>query len=182
MTFVKALKDTLNFEFQLGKKFYFEAGGMILLDEITESSGKFNFEKSKFNGIISNAFEPYLSVYVDAEDKRIQELLTQYKTQKNDEDESILVLSSSADLFFFYRQSLQNCHQLSNRKPLLDLFKVFCKYLQQYCEFLSSQLPSEVELRKSNSSKELRIICIILNTAEYCSTTIDQVNYALLVA
>lgn len=132
---------------------------------------------SKFHGIISNSFEPYLTIYVDSEDKNILDMINSYKLKKEAEAEDSLVLSSSADLFYYYRQSLQNCYQLTNKKPLHDLFKVFAKYIGTYCDFLLTRLPTEIDMKRTLNKNEFKTICIVLNTAEYAQNTCTQVKY-----
>jgi hypothetical protein len=51
------------------------------------------------------------------------------------------VLPSSIDLFYMFRNSLDRCLKLTNKKPLLDLAKVFAKHLASYAELLISHLP-----------------------------------------
>ena len=51
-----------------------------------------------------------------------------------------IVLKSAAELFFFFDGSLNNCSQLSMKKPFLDLVKIFCKVigLVRWCSFLEN--------------------------------------------
>ena len=51
-------------------------------------------------------------------------------------------MSTSTDIFFFYRESLKRCSKISTRKPLLDLSKLFGKYLIKYSEILRDKIPS----------------------------------------
>lgn len=44
------------------------------------------------------------------------------------------VLPSSTELFYFYRQTLEQCARLSNRGPFKDLCAVFAKYLRAYAD------------------------------------------------
>lgn len=74
--------------------------------------------------------------------RKLQELMTRIKTQQeNLDDDSYSVLSSSTDLFFFYRESLKRCSKISTRRPLLDLATLFGKYLLNYKEILASKIP-----------------------------------------
>ena len=97
----------------------------------------------RFYGLISGCFEPYLVLYINAEEEKLVELMNRIKTQKeNLDDDSYSVLSSSTDLFFFYKESLKRCSKISTRKPLLDLAKLFGKYLHNYSEILTAKLPA----------------------------------------
>lgn len=49
-------------------------------------------------------------------------------------DNPSAVLPSSTDLFHAYREALERCARLSVRQPLLDLCKVYRKWLKVYAE------------------------------------------------
>lgn len=51
-----------------------------------------------------------------------------------DEQTTHTVLPSSTELFYFYRQTLEQCARLSTRAPFLDLCGVFKKWLKAYAE------------------------------------------------
>lgn len=48
------------------------------------------------------------------------------------EENPVLVLPSSTELFYFYGQNLEQCAKLSNRKPLSDLCDLHKKWLRVY--------------------------------------------------
>lgn len=96
-----------------------------------------------------------------------------FKTQQLD-DVSIPAFLSSNDLFAFFKTSLNRCVKLSNRKPMIDLSRVFTKYLNRYVEHLNSKLPREEN--RIVSEPELVAICRALNTAVYVGNTAGQVE------
>jgi hypothetical protein len=49
-------------------------------------------------------------------------------------DNPSAVLPSSTELFYFYREALDKCAKLSIRQPLLDLCRVYRKWLKIYAE------------------------------------------------
>lgn len=49
-------------------------------------------------------------------------------------DNPSAVLPSSTELFYFYREALERCAKLSTRQALLDLCKVYRKWLKTYAE------------------------------------------------
>lgn len=49
-------------------------------------------------------------------------------------DNPSAVLPSSSELFYFYREALERCAKLSIRQPLLDLCRVYRKWLKVYAE------------------------------------------------
>ncbi|BFZ53589.1 Vacuolar protein sorting-associated protein 53 [Savitreella phatthalungensis] len=117
---------------------------------------------------LSDAFEPYLGVFVDQQDRTLAGMLQGYKTQKwpaMDEE----VLPSSADLFYFYLNQLEACAQLSNGQPLADFARVMAKYLNIYC----SQV---LEAKYQSQVVTVEEIIMILRTADYCATTTQQLE------
>ena len=66
---------------------------------------------------------------------------------KKIKDEDDTIVSSSTDLFYFYRQTLQNFSQFSNRKSLLELGKLFGKWLKAFADLLSLKLPKYVPFK-----------------------------------
>ncbi|KAF8070050.1 Vps53-like protein [Lyophyllum atratum] len=146
---------------------------------------------------ISAAFEPHMSIFVDAQDKVLADMLAPHRRSKagkapprpsldapgaepdSTDDAPILVLPSSTDLFYFYAQSLEQCAKLSTGQALFDLCALHKKWLRIYAEdVLIASLkrsPSQPQSRRSNDARfdphELKHACILINTADYCLTT-----------
>ncbi|KAJ3027828.1 UNVERIFIED_CONTAM: Vacuolar protein sorting-associated protein 53 [Siphonaria sp. JEL0065] len=134
-------------------------------------------EQSKFKAIISCCFEPYLHVYIESEDRNLSAMLETYKTSSEAEEEEA-VLVSSTDLFLFYRQTLVQCSKLSTNKPFLDLCRLFGKWLKIYSELLVAKLPKDD--KKNYNEDEIRMACLIINTADYCAQTAGQLEEKLI--
>ncbi|KAJ3071482.1 Vacuolar protein sorting-associated protein 53 [Podochytrium sp. JEL0797] len=134
-------------------------------------------EPSKFRAIISNCFEPYLRLYIESENKNIATMMETYKTSSDAEEEEA-VLSSSTDLFLFYRQTLVQCSKLSTNKTFLDLCRLFGKWLKVYSEVLAAKLPRDD--KKYYTEDEMRMACLIINTADYCAQTAGQLEEKLI--
>jgi len=131
----------------------------------------------RFHALISGSFEPYLGLYINAEETSIQELMEKIKMQKDNlEDDGSSVLQGSTDLFYFYKQSIVRCTRLSVRKPFLDLSRLFGKYLGVYADFLTSKLSGEAEFKKPLNTLDVKLVALILNTAEYCFATSEQME------
>ncbi|KAJ3139392.1 Vacuolar protein sorting-associated protein 53 [Physocladia obscura] len=128
------------------------------------------YEPSKFKAIISCCFEPYLRLYINYEEKNLAEMFEKYKVSSEAEDEEAVFVSST-DLFLFYRQTLVQCSKLSTNKPFLELCRMFAKWLKNYADILVTKLPSE---------DDLKIACIVINTADYCSQTASQLEEKLI--
>lgn len=118
---------------------------------------------------ISSAFMPYLGVYVDAQDKRLAEMMTQFATSAAATDahgeDHVRVLVTSTELVTFYRQTLERCAQLGPKAPLADLAHVYSKWLKRYAADV---------LLPALHTKDALHVCTILNTADYCATTATQ--------
>ncbi|KAK9454895.1 Vps53-like protein [Dipodascopsis uninucleata] len=164
---LRALEETMEFEQFLENKF----------SSSSNSADNDQVPKLIFGRAMSEAFEPYLGLWVDSQDRKLSALMTQYSNQMmivpNAEDEAPQqVLPSSADLFLFYRQTLAQSSKISTGSQLLNLSKTFRKYLQQYADrILSAKI-----LDKITSEQEVRITCLIISTAYYCNTTTEQLE------
>ncbi|RUP48667.1 hypothetical protein BC936DRAFT_144204 [Jimgerdemannia flammicorona] len=170
---VKALQLTIEWELQLSRRF-------SRTDAHHPNEADPLEPPSKFVKSISSCFEPYLGQYIDAEDKTLSEMMVTYKNkpQNSEEDASAVVLSSSTDLFYFYRETLVQCAKLSTGKPFLDLCQLFGKYLVVYAnEVLIGKLPRDE--KRTIALEDIRYMCLILNTADYCFITISQLEEKL---
>jgi hypothetical protein len=130
-----------------------------------------------FGRAISEAFEPYLGLWVESQDRKLLALVTQYSNQMilppSSEDETPQqVLPSSVDLFLFYRQVLAQSAKISTGAQLLNLSRIFAKYLQQYADrALASHIVDKITVEL-----EVQTTCLIISTANYCYTTIEQLE------
>lgn len=187
---LNSLAHTLDFEAYLLKKFkYYQ-------DFDDQLSNKKNIDFSKS---ISSVFEPYLSIWVDSQSKIIEKAIQEFshpdkmfkktgegvdvdkddKNNNNGED-SINILESAGELFRVYRQILGQLSKLTNGKSLIRLSKIFNKYLGQYQhKILDSILPdskSLISVDIKSQEEGIDLICLVLNTASYCSSTIEQLE------
>ncbi|QPG73393.1 hypothetical protein FOA43_000703 [Brettanomyces nanus] len=98
-------------------------------------------------------------------------------------DEGINVLESAADLFRNYRQMLGQLAKLTHGRPLIRLSKLFSKYLMEYQRrILQILIPDGNKLLSANAQEQaevIDIVCLVLNTADYCSTTTSQLSVKL---
>ncbi len=67
-------------------------------------------------------------------------MMDSYRTRVINEEEDS-VLSSSTDLFYYYRQTLGNFSQFSKSKAFVDLSKLFGKWLKLYADMLIGFIP-----------------------------------------
>jgi vacuolar protein sorting-associated protein 53 len=171
---LSCLQQTLEFEQALEKRF--NNTSRTSMDTIDTST-----DAAVFGQPISDAFEPYLSTWVEAQDKDLASIIPQYRSRPpippDEEFSSQQVISSSSELFNFYRLSLAQCAKLSTGQPLLDLSKVFAKYLDQYAQqvllFYISEKPSGGTPSRIPSAQD---VVLVLNTADYCYNTSNSLE------
>ncbi|KAI8924441.1 Vps53-like protein [Entophlyctis helioformis] len=168
---LQAIQATMEFESKVDKRFTARDPTVLVRDE-NELAPK----TSKFYKIISSCFEMYLWRFIDMEDRALAEKFDGFKSQAPTADEEAVLLSST-ELFLFYRQSLVNCARLSTRKAFLDLCKMFGKWLKNYNDILLGKLPKDE--RRVPTEDDIRIICFVINTADYCSSTTGQLEEKL---
>ena len=171
---LSCLQQTLDFEHGLERRFSSTSRASI----DTVGSGA---DTPVFGQPISDAFEPYLSLWVEAQDKDLSVMIPQYRSRPPsppDEDfSSQQVIPSSTELFNFYRLSLAQCAKLSTGDPLYELSKVFSRYLDQYAQQVLLFYISE----KPTGGTPSRIpivedVILVLNTADYCYNTTNSLE------
>ena len=170
---LSCLQETLDFEHSLERRF--APSSRASVDTFASA------EPPVFNQSISEAFEPYLSVWVEAQDKQLAALLPKYRQQPlkvpDEEFNSHIVISSSTELFTFYRHALQQCAKLSTGGSLAELAKVFAKYLDQYAQqVLLNYISERPTLHTPSRVPSVEDYISVLNTADYCYTTCSQLE------
>jgi vacuolar protein sorting-associated protein 53 len=171
---LSCLQETLDFEHSLERRFANTSRTSI--DTMTSSS-----DAAVFNQPISDAFEPYLSVWVDAQDKHLQVMIQKCRQQppraQDEEFSPQQVVPSSTELFNFYRHALAQCAKLSTGQPLADLSRVFARYLDQYAQqvllFYISERPSGGTPSRTPTVQDT---ILVLNTADYCYNTCNALE------
>ncbi|KAG0584269.1 hypothetical protein M758_3G197500 [Ceratodon purpureus] len=134
-----------------------------------------------FRGTISSCFEPHMSIYVELEEKTLMESLDkliQEETWESEEGTQSHILASGTQVFLIIKRSLKRCSALTRNQTLFNLYKVFQRVLRAYAGKLVARLPrgqpglvSGTEGQVKVSDKDERVICYIVNTAEYCHET-----------
>ncbi|GAA5817199.1 hypothetical protein MFLAVUS_010742 [Mucor flavus] len=166
---LKALQLTIEFEGQLTKRY----------EKHIKENGEpiFIFDKK-----ISAVFQPYLYIYINAEDVTISSMINSYTQSDSaaeaEDDGTMAVLPSSTDLFYFYRETLVQCSKFSTGKALFDLCQLFAKHLDSYCNqiILGGLARNE---KKPVTVDHFRFASLALNTADYCFMTTSQLEEKL---
>lgn len=151
---LNTLNETFEFEHYLGRKF-----------------------GSEFKADLSTAFLPYLSVWVDYQDRQLGQKLREFRSpQPIDPSDNVEVIPSSADLFIYYRQALAQMVKMSTGAPLLRLSRVFARWLSVYSSsILSNYLPGSI----SQEEEDVAAVGLVLHTADYCMSTTDQLEQTI---
>ncbi|ODV93159.1 hypothetical protein PACTADRAFT_87068 [Pachysolen tannophilus NRRL Y-2460] len=186
---LNSLSETLEFENFLNMKFKFK--NILVNKNINQEKKEINFDKQ-----ISSVFEPYLNVWLDHQEKIINDKFLEFlnpskllenndgSDEHHEQDENSLnILTSSADLFRIYRSLLSQLSKLSTGEPLLKLSAIFVKYLNKYHDLILKPIIPDFKTIKNNNEEEnqqvLTYACLVLNTADYCSLTISQLQERL---
>ena len=151
-----------------------------------------------FTGSISSCFEEHLKCYVELEEKSLMETVNNLVNEELWEADSAgesNVLSSSVQVFLHIKKSLKRCSLLTKGQTLFDLSSSFKKVLQAYSARLISRLPRNTSSNRSITmtmanttssdwhvkfdDKEENVVCLIINTAEYCYETVDSLGQSI---
>lgn len=88
-----------------------------------------------------------------------------------------MVIPSSTELFHFYRLTLAQCAKLSTGARLVELSKVFTKYLDQYAQqILLYHISERATGQTPSKTPSTEDIVLVLNTADYCYNTCTQLE------
>ncbi|KAK0515838.1 hypothetical protein JMJ35_001872 [Cladonia borealis] len=172
---LSCLQETLEFEHGLERKF--TNASRASTDTLSSNEDK----SPIFSQAISEAFEPYLSIWVEAQDKHLSTMIPKYRAeparQPDEEFSPQMVISSSTELFSFYRMTLAQCAKLSTGARLVELTKVFAKYLDQYAQHILLYYVSERASGQTPSkTPQIEDLVLVLNTADYCYITSTQLE------
>lgn len=166
---LSCLQETMEFEHNLERRF--ASNPRESIDTLSSNDEK----PQTFSRSISEAFEPYLSLWVESQDRQLATMLPKYRTQPllaPDEDFSPqAVIASSIELFHFYKLTLAQCAKLSTGERLLELSKTLAKYLDQYAQQILLYFLHQVA-----GGPSLQNIILVLNTADYWHSNTQQLE------
>ncbi|ORY20639.1 Vps53-like protein [Naematelia encephala] len=183
---LEALQATKDFEIVFAKRFERP------FEEVTAGGHQAQGPIKKWT--ISSIFDPHFSIYVDAQDRAISDMLSQYRGARSrsslegamqDADDAAVptILPSSTELFYFYGQTLDQCTKFSTGEPMQNLAKVYAKWLRIYSDDVLMAVlkrdPGRKSLEGRANMQDVKTACIVLNTAEYCQNTSLQLEERL---
>lgn len=167
---LSCLQETMDFEQGLERRFANEPRASI--DTLSSADDR----AQNFNGSISAAFEPYLSLWVESQDRALASMIPKYKQQPlipaDEEFSPQAVIPSAIELFHFYKVTLSQCAKLSTGERLLDLTKTLAKYLDEYAQ----QVLLGFLQRGGTQGPPIEDIILVLNTADFWHTNTDQLE------
>ncbi|KAH7320157.1 Vps53-like protein [Stachybotrys elegans] len=167
---LSCLQETLDFEQTLEKRFSNEPRASI--DTLSSAEER----SQSFNGLISVAFEPYLSLWVDAQDKQLGALIPKYRNSPliapDEEFSPQAVIPSAIELFHFYKLTLSQCAKLSTSERLLELSRILAKYLDEYAQ----QVLLHVLQAGGQQGPSVQDAVLVLNTADFWHINTNQLE------
>ncbi|KAH6669564.1 Vps53-like protein [Halenospora varia] len=165
---LSCLQETMDFEHSLEKRFANDPRASI--DTLSSVEDK----PQTFDRSISEAFEPYLSLWVESQDKQLATMIPKYRNQPlvepDEEFSSQAVIPSSIELFHFYKTTLAQCAKLSTGERLLDLSRTLAKYLDEYAQQVL------LHFLQTPGGPSLENIILVLNTADYWHVNTQQLE------
>lgn len=168
---LSCLQETMDFESGLEKRFTSELP-RASIDTLSSSDER----TQNFNGSISVAFEPYLSLWVESQDKALAAMIPKYKNgplvAEDEEFSPNAVIPSAIELFQVYKITLSQCAKLSTGERLFDLAKILAKYLEEYAQ----QVLLFILQKGGPQGPALQDIVLVLNTADFWHTNTNQLE------
>ena len=161
--FMQSLQITLDFEKYIDVRF----------------SNKCKEEK------LSSQFEPYLSLWVSHQNEIMEKKLLSYMSEARmpTDPSASLVIPSSADLFRTYRKILTETLELvgesKNESILISLSNFFAKWLIEYLNKILKPLYVADDPVPKEQHNMIKYTVLLVNTCDYCSITIDQLEEKL---
>ncbi|SCV05514.1 LANO_0H09164g1_1 [Lachancea nothofagi CBS 11611] len=165
--FMGSLQTTLEFEKYMDVKF------------ANRLSNDYGIEK------ISKSFEPYLVLWIQHQESMMNSKILNYMAEdKLSQSSESLVLPSSADLFRTYRSLLAQTLELiepgSGRDRMLcELATFFNTWLTTYSKKILQPILITPDVQIENKEEAMLYTLLVLNTADYCSATIRQLEEKL---
>ncbi|KAI1827104.1 Vps53-like protein [Xylaria intraflava] len=167
---LSCLQETMDFEQSIERRF--SSNPRASIDTLSSADER----TQSFNGSISVAFEPYLSLWVESQDKALAAMIPKYKAQPllpaDEEFSPQAVIGSAIELFHFYKLTLSQCAKLSTSERLLDLAKILAKYLDDYAR----QILLAILQRPAQNAASIQDIILVLNTADFWHTNTEQLE------
>lgn len=172
---LSCLQETLDFEQGLERRFAGEPRASI--DTLASADDR----PQTFSGSISVAFEPYLSLWVEAQDRQLAAMVPRYRSAplvaEDEEFSPQAVIPSAIELFHFYKLTLSQCAKLSTAERLLELSRVFAKYLDEYAQQVLLRILQQHG--PGGAGPAVQDVVLVLNTADFWHVNTNQLEESI---
>lgn len=139
-----------------------------LLDNLTKT---LEFEKSLgLHNEISLVFEPYLSIWVHEQDKYLNSKMLEFSAVPQLPPDVPNIAVSSTELFKIFNRLLSHITKLTNGDTIVDLARVFNKYLLEYNRRILAPILSTDDF----GAESLKYFTMLLNTGDYIINNIEE--------
>ena len=138
------------------------------LDNLTKT---LEFEKSLgLHNEISLVFEPYLSIWVHEQDKYLNSKMLEFSAVPQLPPDVPNIAVSSTELFKIFNRLLSHITKLTNGDTIVDLARVFNKYLLEYNRRILAPILSTDDF----GVESLKYFTMLLNTGDYIINNIEE--------
>ncbi|CEO98176.1 hypothetical protein PBRA_006290 [Plasmodiophora brassicae] len=154
--------------------------------------------KLNFRNSISSCFQPFMGCYVTLEKQNMAEWVTRTIVLPCLVTSSCQRYKGSDQIFLYIKTSMKRCIRLDQPQILLDVHEVYCAGLQGYCKVLESHVPVLSKRAPEApaipgagaipvvaptvpdlTTAQLQSLGVLINTAEYCSETLPQLQESI---
>lgn len=139
-----------------------------------------NLPDYKYNGMILSAFKAHMGLFVENENKLMEEALQSTAQDDALRDDANLrvgaILSMADDVFIFIKESLKRTIKVSQQHILIDMSAVWKKHLVQFAHSVQLLIPNP-----PTTPAQFRKACVIINTADLCQTTATELGEEVVV-
>lgn len=159
---IYALQKTMEVEKELTSQM--KVYETLLHEKIKKSTREY-----KVFEFMTSCFDNYLDKYVQHENTVMKSIIPTQSEVINDE---IMMFSSTQDIFLFIQESMKRVGTITssrNQNTLINLCNVWYNNLNEYGKILQTMTKSEV-----------RKICVLLNSLDYCNHSIEGMYNELL--
>lgn len=160
-----------------------QTGGRILpMDSATEAAATF-----LFRGSVSSCFEDHLTEYVQLERRQIFEHLNEAIRAEAwvGDETNPNILASSTSVFLNIKKVFKRCSNLTRGKTLFAVHQVFVQVLIAYARALidraslAASMVMDSRRPEEQRAAEIKCVCLIVNTAEYCNSTVGPLGESM---
>jgi len=137
----------------------------------------------KFKGLISKAFWGFMSIYVELERQNFTKLIDKINREEEwfvSEVKEDRRLSGSDEFFLYIKKSLERCAKFENRKVTFDVYVEYKRGVRLYADLLHDKIPKKADNSVMLKREEMILLCLIVNTCQYCIEVIPSLQESII--